>query len=208
MPPRTRAHVKGSRLTDWDARCDVCRMPRDRCLCDRLPRLATRAHILVVMHVFEVWKTTNTGVLATRCLTNADVALTGVRERAEPTLTVDGPGPAFVLFPSPDAMPISSLPREGPLTLVVPDGNWRQARKLASRVPTLAALPRVRLDDTLTTGYALRTSTHPSRTSTMEAIAHALAITDAPSARDALLAVFDEMVARTLAARGQLARSM
>lgn len=208
MPPRTRAHVKGSRLTDWDARCDVCRMPSDRCLCDRLPRLANRARVLVVMHVFEVWKTTNTGVLATRCLLNAEVALTGVRERAEPTLTIDDDARAYVLFPSEDARPISTLPTSGPLTLVVPDGNWRQARKLTSRVPALSALPRVRLDDSLTTGYALRTSTHPSRTSTMEAIAHALAVTEGPAARDALLAVFHEMVARTLAARGQSARAM
>jgi DTW domain-containing protein YfiP len=177
-------------------------MAKEHCLCAMLPRLELETRVLLVVHTLELYKTTNTGVLATRCLTNSDVLVTGARDRPVAERLLADDERAYVLYPDAEARPLDELSRESPITLIVPDGNWRQARKQCVRVSALRDLPRVRLPDGIETRYRLRTSTTNSRLATMEAIAHALTVLEGKDVGDALLAVFDEMVARTLRARG------
>jgi DTW domain-containing protein YfiP len=116
-----------------------------------------------------------------------------------------------LLFPHETATPIGDWrEREGArgaLTLVVPDGTWRQAAHARSRVPELAALPCVTLTGARAEGSRLRrASAHPERLSTLEAVALALGVLEGPAVEEALLRVYRVMADRTLWTNGRLAR--
>jgi DTW domain-containing protein YfiP len=114
---------------------------------------------------------------------------------------------AVVLFPSPGAVCLSTLVDGPPVTLVVPDGNWRQATRAVRRSPGMAALPRVTLPEGPPSRYRLRSHPDPQRISTFEAVARALGILepDGPALQAHLEAAFDRFVERSLFTRGQLA---
>ena len=185
-------------------RCGRCRMHASRCLCDELPRLATRTRVVLVLHAAEDRKSTNTGRLATSCLANAEVVLRGRQDADEGRIAIEPGRRGVVLFPDDDAAPIASLRESAePITLVVPDGTWRQASRARRRTPGLAELPSVSLPAGRASGYRLRTAAHEGQLATMEAIARALGVLEGAEVEEALARVFRTMVERSVAARGR-----
>jgi DTW domain-containing protein YfiP len=175
------------------------------CICAITPRLATRTRLVLLVHYREARKPTNTGQLAARCVIGSRVGIVGDRERPLPVPLIAADERAALLYPSDDAVPIAQLAAGPPLTLIVPDGNWRQAAKMGRRVPGLAELPRVTLDEARPTEYRLRAELHEGGLATLEAIARALRVLEGdagPDVEAALLAVFRIMVSRTLELRG------
>src|SRR5262249_32837009 len=91
-----------------------------------------------------------------------------------------------------------------PIHLVVADGNWSQARKVASREPVLEDVPRVRLAAGRRSAYQLRQSPHPENLATFEAIARALGVSEGAGGQGRLEELFEILVERTLWSRGLL----
>lgn len=111
-------------------------------------------------------------------------------------------GDPVLLYPHPDAQPIDAWknhPR--PVTLIVPDGTWRQGRRVRQRTPGLATVPCASISRSAPSTYRLRTTYDPRRLATLEAIAEALGVLEGEDARTSLLAIFDVMVERSLRAR-------
>lgn len=188
-------------------RCPSCLLHLSLCLCAELPRVETRTRVLLLLHRAEARKPTNTGRLAARALANSELAIRGDRERGEPPLTWPADTTPLLLFPSDDAAPLPEVARGGgPVTLIVPDGTWRQACKVQRRVPALVGVPRVRLPDGPATEYRLRAARRAEGLSTLEAVARALGVLEGRDVEAALLRVFRVMVDRTLWARGALPR--
>jgi DTW domain-containing protein YfiP len=178
--------------------------------------METRTRLLLLIHHFEARKPSNTGLLAAECLPNHRVMLRGreVDAASDERLELgDGTRP-LLLYPATDAIPLDDVAAldpadDRPVTLIVPDGNWRQAGKMRQRVPGLRDVPCVVLppEPGAPTTYRLRSEPHPQGMATMEAIARALGIlegTDGPRVRAALEEVFLVMVERTLWSRGLL----
>jgi DTW domain-containing protein YfiP len=178
------------------------------CVCALIPRLETRTRVVLFIHRFEHRKPTNTGLLAASCLVASEVHVRGGEsDRAAPFVCPAG-SRALVLFPYEGAIPLDQIERtEEPVTLVVPDGSWRQASKVYKRVPGLAGLPCVSLPPGPRSTYRLRTEAHAAGLSTIEAIARALGILEGPDVQSALEGVFLAMVERTLWARGEVSRA-
>ncbi len=184
------------------------------CLCATLPRLVTRTRIVLVMHRVEHRKPTNTGRLALACLPSAELVLRGLQTgagadgRASGSLEALEPGgetEPLLLFPHEDAVPLTARPSGAkPVTLVVPDGTWRQAAKVRARTPGLARMPAVTLPPGPPSRYRLRTEAHLSFVSTLEALARALGILEGPEVQRALEGVLDAVVHRTLWVRGEI----
>ncbi|MBI1945560.1 MAG: DTW domain-containing protein [Deltaproteobacteria bacterium] len=193
-----------SRRDNAELRCGVCRLPRPLCVCSSLPSLAVCTRVLVVVHREEERKPTNTGLLAARCLRGARVAVVGDRARPLPARLLEEGERAVLLFPADDALPIARYADGAPLTLVVPDGNWRQAARIARRVPGLATLPRVALPPGPPTRYRLRAEPREGGLATLEAIARALAALEGEEVAVPLLELFARFVDRTLWLRGAL----
>jgi DTW domain-containing protein YfiP len=176
------------------------------CFCATIPRLVTRTRVVLVMHRFEDRKPTNTGRLATECLENSETVIRGDDSGAPADVTFAEGARPVLLFPARDARPLEEFrDAETPLTLVVPDGNWRQASKVKKRVRGLAEIPCATLSGGPPSAYRLRTEHRETDLSTIEAIARALGLLEGAEVRLALETVFHTMVERTLWARGALA---
>ncbi|MES1208186.1 MAG: tRNA-uridine aminocarboxypropyltransferase [Pseudomonadota bacterium] len=128
-------------------------------------------------------------------------------EHATPPPRWDEHGDPVLLFPHPDARPLEAWrdhPR--PITLVVPDGTWRQAQRVRRRIAGLAAIPCVSISRNEPSAYRLRHTADPRRLATLEAIAEALGVLEGPGPREALLQIFQVMVERSLRVRSPVAR--
>lgn len=159
-------------------------------MCALMPQVDVPTEVLLVVHHLERHRTTGTGRFCLRCLTRGRALVRGDPDR--PIETPVFTHPAVVLFPSDDAQPLESF--TGPLTLVVPDGNWTQAKRTPKRVSWMRDLPRARVDrsDRLS---ALRENGE-GRMSTMEAISAALGTLEGPRVQRALDAALTERVRR------------
>jgi DTW domain-containing protein YfiP len=184
-------------------------MHRSLCVCGLVPRLETRTRLVLVLHRAEERKTTNTGRLAAACLVNSEIIVRGhASQPTEPIPVAPGSQP-LLLFPAADARPLADLPprlvgAERPVTLIVPDGTWRQAFKVRSRVPGLRDVPCVTLPAGAPSSYRLRSEAHAHGLSTLEAIARVLGVIEGPLVQEALERLFRAMVERTLWARGAI----
>jgi DTW domain-containing protein YfiP len=188
-------------------RCEGCRLILADCLCDLIPRIETRTRVVIVLHEFEDRKPSNTGRLAQRCLPNSAIVIRGGFEKATDVPDWNEHGDPVLLFPHPDARPLSAW-RDHPrlLTLVVPDGTWRQAQRVRRRIAGLAAIPCVSISRDEPSAYRLRHTPDPRRLATLEAIAEALGVLEGPVPRQALLSIFQVMVERSLRVRSPIAR--
>jgi DTW domain-containing protein len=176
------------------------------CVCALMPspRLTLRTRVVLVIHRDEVRKPTNTGRLAIECLDGATTLVRGDDRVPGPPLTFAGTRPVL-LFPDPDAVSLDQLALgPEPVTLIVPDGTWRQAQRVRTRVPGLATVPCAVLPPGPPSSYRLRSEPRPGGLATAEAIARALGLLDGPEVQAVIERVFRAMVERTLWSRGTL----
>ncbi|MEO5971663.1 MAG: tRNA-uridine aminocarboxypropyltransferase [Bdellovibrionia bacterium] len=192
-----------------DNRCVRCRMYRPLCLCAHIPVFNLKTKIMVVMHWREQKLTTNTAGLACLALPNSEIH---VRGREDERLLTNGligaEEHAAILFPAENNAielneeSVRNLPR--PLTLIVPDGSWRQAKKVALREKAWEKYPRLTLPPGAPSIYSLRHSPHEENLSTFEAIARAIGILEGKEIQEKLEDLFLMMVERILWSRGNL----
>ncbi len=189
-------------------RCPTCLMTQSLCICGVAPHLALRTRVAVIMHVREAVRPSNTGRLIPLALTNSFKCLRGIREKLTQTGGMIPPETqGLVLYPSPESRELNQdyIGRiKKPVTLVVLDGNWNQAAKMAKREHVLDGLPRVHLAAGPVSSFRLRTQSDPARVCTFEAVARALGAIEGNAVQQQLEAFFTIMVERMLWARGKL----
>ncbi|HEX6242309.1 MAG TPA: tRNA-uridine aminocarboxypropyltransferase [Polyangiales bacterium] len=175
-------------------RCSICGLFHALCLCESLPRCASRVELLVVLHRKERFKSTNTGKLAARLLERAACV---VRDGTQPLAAQVPSAGSWVLFPSEQALSLEEAAARGIRRLIVPDGTWQQATRMARRDPACSGLPSVRLGAPRASRYGLRRNARPEGLCTLEAIAEALRVLEGDTLAEALLGVFDTWVERS-----------
>lgn len=143
------------------------------CICALLPRVETKARVVVVMHALEHKKSTNTGRLLLRCLPNSELVWVGNPRRVLDEAPIPKP-PGVVLFPVAGAQPMEDFRGVADLTVVALDANWRQAARMRKRYAE-ANLPFAHAPAGPTT-YELRKGPHAHGMSTFEAVARSLAV--------------------------------
>jgi DTW domain-containing protein YfiP len=175
----------------------------DLCVCAFIPSppIQTATRVVLFLHRAEARKSTNTGRIATECLANCQVVVRGNEAQPSEAFVGDGGSQPLLLFPHEDAVPLARFAGQR-VTLVVPDGTWRQASKVKNRVPGMRDVPCVSLSAEGRSVERLRTEAHEGALSTIEAIARAMGILEGPAVREALERVFRVMVERTLKSRG------
>ena len=160
------------------------------------------------MHGREDRKPTNTGRLASECLVNSEVFVRGSAQGETACLDTQSIATPVLLFPGPQAIPLTQLVgADQPLTLIVPDGTWRQAAKLFRKLSGTRPIPCIALPLGPPSTYRLRRETREAGLATFEAIARALGILEGPEIEAAMDVVFRTVVERTLWARGTIKRS-
>jgi DTW domain-containing protein YfiP len=157
-------------------RCQRCNLPAHLCLCAEIPRVETRTRFLLVQHVLEIGKKSNTGRVAALALANSRLLTYGTPVESFDATLLSEPG-TWLLFPDgPTAPPEAPPPRQ----LVVLDASWSQARRMSQRISTLRTLPRLVLPPPPPGMLRLRDPLHPSGMSTLDAIARAVAVLEGP----------------------------
>ena len=150
-----------------------------------------------------------TARMASLCLPNAQLHV-GVRWDAHEALAValsDPAHPPILLYPGAGARDILTEPPAGPVTLVVVDGTWSQAKTVVRDNPILHALPRYAFATPEPSHYRIRKEPRAEYVSTIEALMHVLgALEGSPERFRALLDPLDAMVDAQLAAQARSPR--
>jgi DTW domain-containing protein YfiP len=157
-------------------RCADCGLPPALCLCAALHPVVLPFGIVIVQHAKEAPRPSNSAGLLRRLVPETRFVRHGAVDG--PETAPDFAAPGLVLFPD-DEAPVLS-PRDRPATLVVPDGNWRQCRRMVRRVPWVADLPRRRLPPGPPPLARLRGHPEADHHATLEAVARAVGLLAGP----------------------------
>jgi DTW domain-containing protein len=192
-------------------RCAACSLPLAGCLCKAFGPLSSRIGLCIVMPASESRSMSNTARLLALWLPGTRLIVRGLpssEEAQQPSALRDVivPEQAALLFPldpepatlaGAEATPIrvpSTSGLERPLAqatirqLVVADGTWSQARRIARRELEPLGLSRLALDRAWPSSYELRR--RPSGLCTFEAVAIALGLLDSAELAADLLTRF------------------
>lgn len=187
-------------------RCHQCRLHTPLCICSVTPHYDLATRLILVMHHREWTKPTATGPLALAVLANSELRIQGYREQPLDLRDLDTAEHRTLLLYPGEGVPVLSrafLAGDArPLNLVVADGTWRHASRMARRLPGLEHATMVRLPEGAKTVWRVRRECHPEGLATFEAIARALGIIESVEVQESMEKLFSLMVARTLQARG------
>ena len=177
--------------------CARCRRPESVCYCAHLVSLPTRTRVLLLQHPRERHVPIGTARLAHLCLPGSELRV-GVDFDDDQQVRAALAGERRPTVPA-----VSRAERDrsrggeaaGPITLVVVDGTWWQARKLLKRNAVLAALPQIRFTPRAPSNYRIRREPADHCVATVEALAQVLgALEGDPERFAALLRPFEAMI--------------
>ena len=187
----------GAVSVEYRAVCGRCRRPESVCYCRHITPVDTVTRIVLLQHPRERDTAIGTARMASLCLPNAELHV-GVRWQGSAALTralSDPSRPPVLLYPGPGAIDVVKSPPAGPVTLIVVDGTWWQARKLVRSNPELSSLPRYAFTPPSPSEYRIRKEPDETYVSTIEALVHVLGALEGDPARFlALLTPFRAMI--------------
>lgn len=181
----------------FEGHCMRCLMRREVCLCDRIPSIETKVRLVIVRHIVERLRPSNTGRLAHLALRNSELLDYGDFDPLDPA-RLEGEG-TWLLYPSPTPPPGDAPPCK---RLVVLDGTWKQSRKMLIRLERLHALPRLSLPGPDLDVRRLRQPPRGDGMSTIEAIAGALGALEGEEPARLLRALHQDHVQAVVKLRG------
>ena len=191
--------------------CQDCFLHKDRCICAEIPRLTLKTKISLIIHAKELKRTTNTGRLALKALTNSQMRIRGENKARVDLSDLLIPSYRTLLFyPSDNAVELTHELLAGshlPIHLIVPDGNWRQASKVHYRHHELKDVLRVKISSANTAQFHMRAENTEAGMATLEAIAHAMGIIESEIVKKDLLKLYELKLKHTLEGRGQKLKS-
>lgn len=184
-----------ARRNGVERRCQGCKLNPELCICAEIKPFKIETNVSLIVHVRELKLPSNTAQFAKILLPeNADIDIRGrIGEQFTATHILERPGRPLFLYPHEDALELNDdfkAKYPGPYHLIIPDGNWQQARKVRKREEGLKDLPAVKLPPGITGEYHLRKAQHPEWVSTFEAMAHALGVLEGTHVRDQLMDFF------------------
>jgi DTW domain-containing protein YfiP len=186
--------------------CEGCGLHKDLCICALIPKINIKTKLTLVIHKRELKRTTNTGQLAIKALTNSELKVMGEQNSPfELSSILDPEYENLLFYPSDEASELNPeflKQFSKPIHLIVPDGNWRQASKVHYRNKNLTSLPRVKLNFNQHPEFFLRTETKENGMATLEAIALAMGLLEGEDVKNSLMKVFQAKLKNTLKGRG------
>lgn len=193
-------------------KCKLCLLRKELCICSLIPRLEISSFVTLLMHVREREKPTNTGRLVHQCLPGSEIRWRGEMDRTP--LNLEGLPQegkvAWLLTLSDGSVPITPemvAAEKSPIHLIVPDGTWSQASRLASMLSKTQPWKKVHLISDAPSEYRLRVEHLADGMSTFEAVARCLGVIHGKEVRERMEEIFRIMTDRLLYARGTLPAS-
>ena len=188
------------------AMCARCERPVSVCYCSALTTIETRSRIVILQHPREHGMPIGTARMAHLCLPQSSLHVGTRWDESEVLRTAcdDPQRPPILLYPGPGARDILREPPSSPVTLIVVDGTWSQARSVVRKNPRLAELPRYGFAAPEPSNYRIRREPSVEYVSTIEAIMHVLgALEGDPERFRALMRPMNAMVDAQLDAQAK-----
>ena len=176
-------------------RCPVCGVHPHLCFCADFPVFATRTRFVFLQHSQETLKPTNSARLACRILSSASIAPWA--RTAPPPF----PAATILLYPSAQAAPLAPEELSGSALVVIPDGTWSQASRIANVLGKESILRRT-LPLGNASAWSVRLSDDPERISSAQAAAMVLRMAGEDAPADFLFGAVAESGRRILSMRG------
>ncbi len=194
------------------SRCDGCGLHLDLCACATMPRLQLDTSVLIVQHAKERALSSTTSRLVTAMFADSRLIVHGAKDERFAEEELRRPDCDYaLLFPRRDARPLEHGPppwKPGKRrVLVVLDGTWGQASRMAARIDALRSLPSFALRSGAPSPWRVRHSHDPERLCTFESTLRAIALTE--GLRPEMVTAercFYEVTARLLFMRSKLSR--
>jgi len=184
--------------------CPRCYQHREICVCPILPTVITKTEFLILRHVWEAHRPSNTGRLVTLAMPNARIIPCGGGTRVGASAMDEGLFKAsgtWLLWPDGSELRTNLSGKTPPVRLVVIDATWQQARRLLATIPALTTLPRLALPSPVRHKDRLRKQHRPDGMSTIEAVAAAVAQLESAEKAKLLEDLYDELVRRVTGLR-------
>lgn len=196
--------MRSNKPRDENSHCPRCYQRREICICPILPTVTTRVEFLILRHIYEAQRPSNTGRLIALTMPNSRIIPCGGGTRIGLSPIDDEflrtPGTRLLWPDGTGTQPdVSEL--TPPVRVVVIDATWQQARRLYRRVPVLHALPRLILPAPIRCRDRLREQHRSDGMSTLEAVAAAVAKLEGSETAKPLEKLYDELVRRTISLR-------
>lgn len=189
-------------------RCIKCQVNEKLCFCEKILNCDNRSTVSVVMHFREEFLTSNSSYLGNFSLNNFSIHTRGRKEHELSEKDIIHPDcHQLILFPDKDSVELTSqyLDKiDKPIQLIVPDGTWKQAKRIRRRVSFLKDIPSVKVTTPYSSRYFLRKQANEFGMGTYEAIALALGLIDNMDVQKRMLDNFDIMVHAHLLSRNYI----
>ena len=162
--------------------CNHCERPQRVCWCGYLPipKISlTSNSVIIIQHPSEKKRKIRTALMAVRGLNEGNCQIF-VRRKVTPRdelskILLDSQ--SYLMYPSKDSKNLSTISSDKTFkNLVILDGTWDEAKKIYARSPVLQNMPTIHLDINKQSEYVVRTQPSEKCLSTIETIAHSLAI--------------------------------
>jgi DTW domain-containing protein YfiP len=169
-----------------------------------MPTVTTRTEFLILQHIYEAQRPSNTGRLVALAMPNSRIIPCGGGTRIglapidDEFLRASG---TWLLWPDGTGTQSNMSDLTPPARVVVIDATWQQARRLYSSMPVLWALPRLVLPEPTRSRDRLREQHRSDGMSTLEAVAAAVAKIEGTETAKPLEKLYDELVRRTTSLR-------
>jgi len=199
-----RKHKKSSLVT-----CRICGLWEQFCVCKFLPRIKSKARLLLIQHSSELLRQSNTGRLVEKMIEPCELVSWGARETPYREGLLNNPSRNhLVLYPRAHNRVLAPGDIQGPAgeetTLVLLDATWAQAKSMSRRIPDLQKLTFVSLPQSSTTAWKLRRSPGKGLCCTLEAAIRAIEIFEGEAHVQPLEMALELVMARALHMRGKL----
>ena len=196
--------MRSNKPRDENSHCPRCYQRREICICPILPTVTTRTEILILRHIWEAERPSNTGRLAALAMPNSRIIPCGGGARTGRSRIDDAflrAPDTWLLWPDGTGTQSNISDLKPPARVVVIDATWSQARRLYRSMPVLQVLPRLVLPAPIRCRDRLREQHRSDGMSTIEAVAAAVAKLEGVETARPLEKLYDELVRRTTSLR-------
>lgn len=181
--------------------CDGCGLPASYCACAGIEPCQPRIRFALLLHENEPERPSNTSRLIRRLFPDTQCYIWH-RTAFPPALNnliTDSRYQPWLLFPAdrPELLPRARQwqhPQDRTALVIIPDGTWKEVRKIVRKSPELAGLPLISFSPQRSSRYKLRRNPDADHLCTAEIAAELLRATGDSHAADAL----DQLLTRFL----------
>jgi DTW domain-containing protein YfiP len=186
-------------------RCAGCGLPPAVCFCGELPRIRFSTPLVIVQHVRERYKPTNTGRLFARMAEGTLLLPAGMRAPAfDPGPLADPAVDWTLIYPRAGAPVLDAAPAGKRRGFVLLDGSWSQCARFSRRLPVVRELRCAALPPGPPSFWSVRTQHDERGRSTFEAALEVLRLHEGEAAVAPLRRAFATLTARMLHLKGKL----